>query len=255
MSILQGDYIIKNKKQLTDTCFDFVINCPELAKISQAGQFVHVLCGDKTLRRPISICEIDKSKGDLRIVFDIRGEGTLWLSKLNAGENINVLGPLGKGFPLDKNKKALLIGGGIGVPPLLECAKSYSPQSKAILGFKNSESAILIDDFKSYCNAVEITTDDGTLGHKGFVTDVMKTLLIENSFDTICACGPTPMLKSVSLLAKEHSLDCFVSLEERMGCGVGACLGCACKTIINGKEGYSHVCKDGPVFNAEEVVW
>lgn len=255
MSIFQADYQLTEKKQLTKTCFDFTINCPELAKESQAGQFVHIYCREKTLRRPISICQIDKQKGQIRVVFDVRGEGTLWLSELSEGEFINILGPLGKGFPLNKNQKALFVGGGIGVPPLVECAKGYSPESTAVLGFKSADSAILVDDFKKYCKDVIISTDDGTMGNKGFVTDVMKELLEKNSFDIICACGPTPMLKAVAGLAKKYSLKCFVSLEERMGCGVGACLGCACKTIINGKEGYSHVCKDGPVFNAEEVVW
>ncbi len=255
MSKIQGDFKLIEKRQLSKNCFDFIIFCSALAKNSQAGQFVHILCGEKTLRRPISICETDSNNGIIRIVFDVRGEGTLWLSKREEGDILNILGPLGNGFPLFENKKALFVGGGIGVPPLLECAKHYSSESAAILGFRNKDCAILLDEFNNYCGRVFVTTDDGTLGSKGFVSDALKDLLSRESFDVICSCGPTPMLKAVSEVARQHSVECFVSLEERMGCGIGACLVCACKTKKDGKEGYSHVCKNGPVFNAEEVVW
>jgi|LSQX01.1.fsa_nt_gb dihydroorotate dehydrogenase electron transfer subunit len=255
MSKIQDEFKIVNKLQPTETCFDYSIYCPELAEITQAGQFVHIYCGEKTLRRPISVCQTNKQKGIIRIVFEIRGEGTLWLSKRKKGEFLNILGPLGNGFPTDKNKKALLIGGGIGVPPLLECSKCYSSESSSILGFRSQENAILIEDFIKNCAEVYIATEDGTLGTKGFVTDVLNDLLAHETFDVICACGPTPMLKAVSHAALCNSIECFVSMEERMACGIGACLVCACKTKKDGKEGYSHVCKNGPVFNAQEVVW
>jgi len=255
MSKIQGEFKITERLQLTETCFDFSIYCPGLAEISQAGQFVHILCGEKTLRRPISICEINKQSGTIRIVFEIRGEGTFWLSQRKEGDVIDILGPLGNGFPTDIKKKVLLIGGGIGVPPLLECSKNFSSDSSAILGFKSEKKSILIECFEEYCRKVFVATEDGTLGAKGYVTDILNDLLNYESFDMICACGPVPMLKTISEVAHKNSIECFVSMEERMACGIGACLACACKTIKDGKEGYAHVCKNGPVFNAEEVVW
>ncbi len=255
MKYLQGIYKIIEKTALSDTCFSFVIDCPEVAKISKAGQFVHILPKGKFLRRPISICQIDYEKGTLRIVYEIRGEGTQELSELNIGDDIDMIAPCGNGFEIfDNAKKIVLVGGGIGTPPMLGLSDIYNEKAVAICGFRNKDAVILEDDFKSNNSKTIICTDDGSYGIKGFVTDSLKAECANGDVDMICACGPTPMLKAVSAIAQENNIECFVSLEERMGCGIGACLVCACKTKDENGEKMSHVCKNGPVFNAKEVV-
>lgn len=256
MTYQQGIYPIKAFRQLTPTIYDIDVYCPEMAAVSKPGQFVHIRCGEKTLRRPISICGIDTQAGTLRLVYEVRGEGTAWLSQQTDGCEIDILGPLGNGFTVgDTSRKVLFVGGGIGVPPLLETSKAFGLNASAILGFRNKDAMILKEDFEKACGQVFITTDDGSFGHHGLVTDVLKNCLTQGGYSGIFACGPTPMLKGVSALAKEFGVPCQVSLEERMGCGVGACLVCACKTHENGQDHMRHVCKNGPVFNAEEVVW
>ncbi|NMP38153.1 MAG: dihydroorotate dehydrogenase electron transfer subunit [Clostridiales bacterium] len=258
MAVYQDDFPIVSAEKLSDTVFDFKVSCPQLASDAFPGQFIHVICSaEKLLRRPISICEIDKTNSTIRFVFEQRGEGTRLLSGKKAGDTLNILGPLGKGFTaLYAYDSAVVVGGGIGVPPLLEVAKSFNGACDAILGFRNSEAAILIDDFFDVCGDVSVTTDDGSLGTHGFVTDVLRKRLENDPPQVIAACGPTIMLKNVAALAKMYNVDCYVSLEERMGCGVGACLVCACRTRDeNGDIKHSHVCSDGPVFNAEEVAF
>lgn len=247
---------ITQKRRLHSNCFDFWISSPEMTRDAVAGQFLHIRCGEKVLRRPISICETDKEAAELRIVFEVRGEGTKWLSERSVGEYLDVLGPLGNGFDLsDTGRKALFIGGGIGVPPLLEAAKAFGRRADAVLGFRCADSTILTEDFKNTCSNVYIACEDGTIGSKGLVTDILNTLLNTAHYEVFYACGPQPMLHAVSSVAAKSNIDCYVSLEERMGCGVGACLVCACKTKTGGKETYRHVCKDGPVFKSDEVEW
>ena len=168
------------------------------------------------------------------------------------------LGPLGNGFSLPESGEGIiLIGGGIGTPPLLSVAQTLPGQTEAILGFRNADACILARDFALACANVQIATDDGSLGFHGLVTDLLRERIAvkEKPCTGILACGPTPMLKAIAALAQEHQIPCQVSLEERMGCGVGACLVCACKTKEADGEHYRHVCKDGPVFDAREVVW
>lgn len=256
MSYVQEICRLSDKKQLTNTIFDFIIDAPEIVKNAKAGQFVHILCGEKTLRRPISICEILREEGKLRIVFEIRGEGTDWLAKQPVGCELDILGPLGNGFDVsDTDKKIVVVGGGIGVPPMLETAKTFGKNAVAITGFRNKDAVILQEDFEKVCGGVMLATDDGSAGHHGLVTDLLKDVLEENKIDAVYACGPMPMLRAIKTLAKDNSVPCFVSLEERMGCGIGACLVCACKIQTADGVKHKHVCKDGPVFNAEEVVW
>jgi dihydroorotate dehydrogenase electron transfer subunit len=164
------------------------------------------------------------------------------------------LGPLGRGFDLS-GRRILVVGGGIGVPPMFFAARSAESDVTAVLGFRNQACIILAEEFKSICKNTYITTDDGSFGEKGSVTLPMKRLLEAGSFDAAMACGPKPMLKAVAGLCMEYHVPCQVSMEERMGCGIGACLVCACKTQKNGMEKMSHVCKDGPVFDAMEVDW
>ena len=220
------------------------------------GQFVHVKCGDgMLLRRPISICDWQvREEGNLlRMVFEVRGEGTEWLATREVGDKLDVLGSLGHGFDVKPGGKYLLVGGGIGVPPMLACAKQSGGSSVAVLGFRSADRAMLLDDFNAACSNVVVMSDDGTLGEHGYVDAGMRKVLeSERDFDAVLACGPKPMLRNVVKVANEYGVPCQVSMEERMGCGVGACLVCACDM----KDGTrKHVCKCGPVFQAEEVDW
>ena len=255
MEYVQGEYRVVSKKNLAKNVFDFTIDSKDIADLAQAGQFVHIKVDGFMLRRPISICEVDKENGTIRFVFEIRVEGTEKLSQVNKGDNLDVMGPLGKGFTiLPADKKAVVVGGGIGVPPMVEVAKNYGENATAIIGFRSANAVILDEDFKNMGANLMLCTDDGTMGRKGFVTEALKERLEQGKVDIIQACGPHMMLKGVVALANEYGVPCEVSLEERMGCGVGACLVCACKTVKDGKEYLSHVCKDGPVFKAEDVI-
>lgn len=252
--MLQGRYTIISKNELQTGIFDMLLSCPELAESAKAGQFLHILCGEKILRRPISICEVQGE--NLRIVFEVRGEGTAWLTQCKAGEALDILGPAGNGFPVSafQGKKTLVIGGGIGVPPLLETAKAFKGKADAILGYRNRDAVILEQDFNAVCEHVTVTTDNGSYREKGFVTDVLQKRVLQTHYDVIFTCGPTVMMQNVAEFAREKGIACYVSLEERMGCGVGACLVCACKIAReNGEAQYLHVCKDGPAFDAKEV--
>lgn len=241
---------------LTADVYDFILECPELAKRAVPGQFAQIRLPGRTLRRPISICGIDRELGALRFVFQIRGQGTAELAKFQAGSEIEILAPLGKGFPIDKAKRTLLVGGGIGVPPLLGAAAELGEKAVAVLGFRNREAVILEQDFRMAGARVKIATDDGSYGFPGLVTKLAE----KEEFETVFACGPTPMLKAVKALAESRNVPCYLSLEERMACGIGACLGCAValrKTQPDDSEEiyYGHVCKDGPVFESHRIVF
>ncbi len=255
MAYLQGSCPIVKKRQLTPTIFDFTLSCPQMAQQAQPGQFLHVKVDGFSLRRPISICRIGKEESTLRMVFEVRGEGTAALSQLREGDQVDLIGPLGNGFPLlSPDKKVVVVGGGIGVPPMLETAARYGSNATAIIGFRNQGAVILEDEFRALGCDTRLATDDGSAGFHGFVTQLLDQRLQEGKPDLICACGPAGMLKGVVKLAQEAQVPCKISLEERMGCGVGACLVCACKTVKDGREIFSHVCKDGPVFDGNEVV-
>lgn len=233
--------------------FDFELKNPQLAKITKPGQFVHIAVPGKVLRRPISVCDVN---GDtIRIVFRIKGEGTRILSETRVGDKLDLIAPLGNGFEISDDKKYAFIGGGIGTPPMLYLAKSCAKakESYAILGFASKSAVILERDFNAVVKKTIVTTDDGSYGIHGFVTTALTEIIDE--VDEVCACGPTPMLRAVSEICSKNQKPCQVSLEERMGCGIGACLVCACKVKHGGEEEYLHVCKNGPVFKAEEVVW
>lgn len=258
MSYIQGSYPIVLKKNLSQNIFDFSIKSKEIAGIACPGQFVQVRIPNMPLRRPISLANINADKDLIRIIFEIKGEGTKILAQYREGDNIDILGPLGKGFTiLPPDKKVYLIGGGIGVPPLLPLAGYYGGNATVITGFRNAKAVILDDDFQKCFNEHIICTDNGSMGVKGFVTDVLSERLESGERpDMIYACGPKPMLQKVAQLANDFSIECEISMEERMACGVGACLGCSCKTKDHdGSSSYAHVCKDGPVFNSKEVIF
>lgn len=252
----QGKFIIVDKKAIAKGIFDITVLCPQIAAATQPGQFAQVRAEGFFLRRPISICDADKANGTIRLVFEVRGNGTDKLSQLAKGAPIDIIAPLGKGFTVSENcKKAICIGGGIGTPPMVGIAKIYGENATVISGFRNASAVILQDDFKTNGNKTVLCTDDGSAGIKGFVTDAFKDLIALEKPDIIYACGPMIMLKNITAIAAENDIFCEVSLEQRMACGVGACLVCACKTVKNGEQFNSHVCKDGPVFDSKEVVF
>ena len=238
--------------QLTGDIFSMWIQADEMAAQAKPGQFISVYSkdGSKLLPRPISICEADKENGRLRIVYRVVGFGTDEFSKYQAGDSITIMGPLGNGFPLGK-KKAFLIGGGIGIPPMLELAKNLDCEKQMVFGYRDV--LFLNDEFTKY-GTVTIATEDGSCGTKGNVIDAIKENKLEA--DVIYACGPTPMLRALKAYAAENNIECWLSLEEKMACGIGACLACVCKSKDIDEHSQVHnkrICKDGPVFAAEEV--
>ena len=238
---------------LSDGIFDMTLKAEEIAKEAKAGQFISVYLNNKSkiLPRPISICGIDKEAGTLRIVYRTVGDGTKELSDYKEGEMVKILGPLGNGFT-QKDKKAILIGGGIGIPPMLELMKQLDCDKTAVLGYRDSD-MFLKDEFEAVGDVV-ISTEDGSFGTKGNVIDAIKEQGVEGSI--IYACGPTPMLRGIKAYAEEMGIEAQISMEERMACGVGVCLGCVVKT--KNVDAHSHVknariCTDGPVYLASEV--
>jgi dihydroorotate dehydrogenase electron transfer subunit len=235
----------------------------DLAMDAYPGQFVGVYPTNKStlLPRPISICEVDRDRSAIRLVYRVVGSGTAEFALYQPGDYMMILGVLGNGFPLTEaaGKKVVVLGGGIGVPPLLQTAKELSGKGDvtaasvtAVMGYRNQET-FLADDFRKYSELV-IATEDGSVGTKGNVIDAMRQQNVE--CDVIMACGPMPMLRAIKAYAQEKGIKAYISLEERMACGVGACLGCVCKTKEVDHHSYVHntrICTDGPVFDAEEV--
>ena len=212
----------------------------------KAGQFINVKIDGYYLRRPISVCEI--VDGGIVIIYKIVGKGTEVLSKLKEGESLDILTGLGNGYDLSASgDKPLLIGGGVGVPPMYQLAKELIALGKkvtVILGFNTQSELFYEKEFKALGASVIVTTLDGSYGVKGFVTDAMKDL----NYSYFYTCGPEPMLKAVF---KQSKTDGEMSFEERMGCGFGACMGCSCKTLIGNKR----ICKEGPVLKKGEILW
>lgn len=244
---------LTKKRKIKENIYDFTVTCPEMAAKVKAGQFLHILCGgDAYLRRPISICDVTDGK-NIRFIFETRGKGTDALSQKRVGEKLDILGPLGNGFTVHQEDEdaILLIGGGIGVFPLLHLAKQLNKKATVILGFRNQDAVMMTEEFEAVSRNVFLATDDGSCGYHGFVTDVMKNIMDSNRVSRIYTCGPTPMMRQIVKLAEPAGIPVQVSLEERMGCGVGACVTCTC-TVAGARK---RVCKDGPVFHGAEVEW
>lgn len=253
MKVKEKAQIVVSEK-LTEGIYSLLI-ATKASEYAVPGQFINIFSNDgsKLLPRPISICEIDKEAGMLRMVYRVAGKGTKEFSNLKEGDTVEILGPLGNGFPLEAGK-AIVVGGGIGVPPMLELAKELSGDVTAVLGYRTDD-LFLADDFIDAAGEVIFATDDGSVGVHGTVVDAMK--VNDLKADVIYACGPKPMLKGVAEYATSIGAKCYVSMEERMACGVGACLGCVCQSTD--VDDHSHVnnkrvCKDGPVFLSTEVV-
>lgn len=225
-----------------------------IAAEAKPGQFISIYPkdGSKLLPRPISLCEIEADR--LRVVYRVAGKGTEEFSGYQAGDSIDILGPLGNGFPLEaaEGKKVFLIGGGIGVPPMLETAKRLNCEKQFIMGYRDSQ-MFLKEEFEKNGELI-VATEDGSYGTKGNVLDAIR----ENGLkaDVLFACGPTPMLRALKAYAAENGIEAWISLEEKMACGIGACLACVCKSREVDSHSHVHnkrICKDGPVFRAEEV--
>ena len=244
--------VVCSQEQLAKGIFSMWIRT-KAAMTAVPGQFLSMYTNDKSklLPRPISICEIDREKGMIRVVYRVTGEhtGTEEFSRMREGDTLPVIGPLGNGFPLEeaRGRKAFLIGGGIGVPPILELAKQIDCEKQIIVGYRDDQT-FLKKEFEQN-GAVYISTEDGSVGTAGNVMDAIRENALQA--DIIYACGPTPMLKAIKAYAKEQEIPCYISLEERMACGIGACLACVCKS--KDKDHHSHVhnkriCKDGRYF-------
>lgn len=247
------DATIVHQKRVADEVYELTVSEPYLAQAAEAGQFLHIQTGQfgqPLLRRPISIADVNRDKGTLTCLYKVVGKGTAVLAGRSEGESLNILGPLGNGFPIDQIEQGshvILIGGGVGIPPLYILAKELIEKGircSAYLGFRSATDVFYDKEFEALCD-VYIATEDGSHGYKGYVTDIVSTAGIL----TYYACGPKPMLTKV-----KHQLPMqgYLSLEERMGCGVGACLACVCPT--NTEKQYAKVCSDGPVFLSKEVI-
>lgn len=223
-----------------------------IAKEAKPGQFISVYTKNdsKLLPRPISICEINDDKTALRIVYRTVGEGTKEFSQYKDGDDVVILGPLGNGFSLG-SEKAILIGGGIGIPPMLQLAKELKCEKTIVVGYRDE--LFLNEELAKY-GTVVIATEDGSTGTKGNVIDAIKANGVKG--DVIYSCGPIPMLRGIKAYSEENNITAYISMEERMACGVGACLGCVCKSTgvdDHSKVNNKRVCADGPVFNAKDV--
>ncbi|MEA3493391.1 MAG: dihydroorotate dehydrogenase electron transfer subunit [Candidatus Margulisiibacteriota bacterium] len=248
--------------------FKLIISSSYISSHAEPGQFVNVRVSDgydPLLRRPLSIHSASKKHKRFELLYEVVGKGTELLSKYSVGSELDILGPLGKGFKIDQKKEiAILVGGGMGVAPLLTLAEQMSNDKLKmtnklfiLIGAKNRDRVLCEKEFKLVADQVLVSTDNGSYGEKGLVSDQLLKLL-NSSFGhsefgivSIYACGPKPMLKAITDIAFQNKIDCQVSMEQKMACGIGTCLGCVIKT----KSGYQKVCSDGPVFKGNDIIW
>lgn len=244
---------VVSQDQIATDIYSLVLEAGGIAVHAKAGQFVSLYSrdGSNLLPRPISLCEINRDKGTIRLVYRVVGKGTREFSHLREGDTIDVVGPLGNGFN-QKAKRAILIGGGIGIPPMLELAKELKCDKSIVLGFRDE--TFLVNDMNRTDSDVYIASEDGKTGVKGTVLDAIREYDVKG--DIIYACGPTPMLKAVREYAFKNYMEAQLSLEEKMACGIGACLACVCNSTDVDEHSQvknKRICKDGPVFDAGEV--
>lgn len=248
--------IIQENQQISPGIYQMVMKTEGVGKLVSPGQFLNLYCnqGQLLLPRPISISEINEEKDEIKLIYGVVGKGTKALSQLSAGKEIIFMGPLGNGFEVSQVNHHLVVGGGIGVPPLLELVKHLKGEVTVILGFRGE--SILIEDFEKLGVKVYVASEDGSCGKKGTVIDIMDELDLDN-IQMIYSCGPKGMLRAVNQWAEGKKIPAQLSFEERMACGIGACLVCTCKIQKETEADWEHkrVCKDGPVFWREEVIW
>ncbi|NQT29103.1 MAG: dihydroorotate dehydrogenase electron transfer subunit [Candidatus Saganbacteria bacterium] len=269
MSIQEKCRVLKHQ-EIGPQRFKLTISSAYISSHAQPGQFVNVKCSDDydpLLRRPLSIHSASSFHGRFELLYEVVGKGTELLRKTSVGNELDILGPLGKGFTVEQNKKiVVLVAGGMGVAPLLFLANNLGkteqgtgkpPAIYVLLGAKKSDLLLCDRDFKELADQALISTDDGSYGKKGVISDLLFDLL-DNEFSpedldntTIYACGPRPMLQIIADISFQKKVSCQISMEAYMACGIGTCLGCVVKT----KDGYKKVCDEGPVFKAEEIIW
>lgn len=249
---------VLGQEVLAEGIYSLWLEAGDMADQAVPGQFISMYTADasRLLPRPISLCEIDPAGGRLRVVYRVAGAGTREFSQLGQGDAVDILGPLGNGFPLEEaeGKRVLLVGGGIGIPPMLETAKALKNRAQitSVLGYRDSQ--MFLRDAFADCGPVEVATEDGSTGIKGNVLDAIRERGLAG--DVLFACGPKPMLRALKAYAAETKTICFISLEEKMACGIGACLACVCQSRDVDEHSHVHnkrICKEGPVFRAEEV--
>lgn len=258
MAKIQESARVIETERLADGIFSMRLHIPPIAKQAIPGQFISLFGKerDRLLPRPISLCDIDGEKGMIRLVYRVVGEGTKELSEAGPGDEFRVMGPLGNGFPVSgdsEKKRAIVIGGGIGIPPMLALAKRYPGHVTAVLGYRDADT-FLCEEFTEAASQVIVATEDGSRGTKGNVIDAIRAEGV--SGDVMYACGPLPMLRGIKRYAAETGIPAWISMEERMACGIGACLACVCRsTETDSHSGVKNkrVCKDGPVFFAADV--
>lgn len=245
------------KKELASGVFKLKFFAPQVAKAAMPGQFVHIRCGenqDYILRRPFSIHQITGADS-FEILFNVVGLGTRWLADLKTGDTADIIGPLGKGFDIEAaGDRVMLVAGGMGIAPLIFLAsKLVEMRAKitTVVGAANKERLLEYMDLKRLSYRIQATTEDGSQGVKGRVTDILTRAIADDEPGIIYACGPKAMLREISLTAQETGIRCQVAMEELMACGVGACLSCVTATT----DGYKKVCFDGPVFESEKIRW
>lgn len=239
----QNNYKILSNEKIAKDVYKMILE-GDTQYITAPGQFINIKLDGKFLRRPISVCDCDENT--ITIIYKVVGSGTEYMAQLESGEVLDVLTGLGNGYDISKSAKPLLIGGGVGVPPMYMLAKKLIESGQkptVILGFNTKEEIFFEEEFRALGCDVRVTTVDGSYGIKGFVTDAFP-----DNYDYFYTCGPMPMFKAIENTAKTSGQNSF---EERMGCGFGACMGCSCKT----KYGNKRICKDGPVLEREEIIW
>ena len=253
------DCKVLSHEQINDTDYILTLETRDIARTAQAGQFVQLKVAEglePILRRPISVHTVDRETGALQLYYQVVGKGTEILRHTHPGQMLSVLGPLGTGFALDmENSRALLIGGGLGQAPLLLLAEELEKKGNAVyiaLGTRDEKSLKNMVCFDNVCQTIQVATEDGSAGYQGYITDQLPEIIRTFAPARIYACGPNPMMQRIKMIAAEHQVPCQVSLETRMACGIGVCLGCTVRPTEEGKP-YLKACVDGPVFWAEEV--
>lgn len=246
------NFVVSEKKFLNSSFFKLKLKSKKTLPEINPGQFVEVQVNSDSkvlLRRPISINDVDSQTNEISLIIQTVGQGTKELAKINEGEEINLVYPLGNGFNIE-GENPLLVGGGVGIAPLLYLAKNFHAKGikpKVLLGFRSQEQMIDLKEYEKYA-AVYISTQDGSVGSKGLVTE---NEIFTQSYDTIYTCGPTPMMKAISDYSLKNNIKCYASLENKMACGIGACLCC----VQNTTEGHKCTCTEGPVFNVKDIIW
>lgn len=254
--VVKGTVLINENASDSGNVKRMVLKAPQIADIAEPGQFIHVKkeFSANFLRRPFGVADVDKAQGTITMIYRLVGKGTHEYAQMKQGDILSILGPIGNGFELKESKtgRPLLIGGGVGIAPLIYLARQLQGQKPILLiGGKTKDEVFWEKYLKEFADKIYITTDDGSVGFKGFTVQLLPQIFAENNIENIYTCGPMIMMESIAKFAYEQDVDCQVSLEKRMACGIGVCLGCTFEGKLTHKR--RKVCTEGPVFPAREV--